>query len=526
MISMIVLLYPSTANAYTFRQNNCRTGYVSAGVGLPLKRQFVIDLKAPIVSSPVAVNDTLYIGARDSCIRAFFGTNVLWEHHTGGWVDATPTYMRGHVYAGSRDGMTYDLDARTGDSLGMYPSTNQMSSPLVTDSIIAFGRGGGNSHLMAYGVRSRGYLWHVVNDQMVYSSPAINDSVLVYGDDGGGLFAVDAFTGKRLWKYATDGGVYLSSPAIDGNRVFFSPGDYDKCVYALNLADGSLLWKSAPQIEAGAVPLPKRLIWMVAAGSPEHRAQTLTALGKAGAIAPSNASALRDVAAGKSAAFVPLGGNATSSAAVGDSAVYVVHMEYGYPKNRFSITAFDIATGVEAWSFSDVRSCELLGFCSSPLVSDSVVFVGWGEGKVYALDAWTGAVLWQDSLDGDIMASPTAENGKLYVATYSGKIAVYSRGADVPGDFVNGTYCYPNPARGRTAHIQVRAGNAGAMTLTLYTLQEKPVITKSRQMTAGELYIYDWDLKSVANGAYIAKVTMKYAGGKTDMKFIKIAVLR
>jgi hypothetical protein len=45
-------------------------------------------------------------------------------------------------------------------------------------------------------------------------------------------------------------------------------------------------------------------------------------------------------------------------------------------------------------------------------------------------------------------------------------------------------------------------------------------------MTAGELYVYDWDLKNVANGAYIAKVVMKYASGKTQTKFLKIAVLR
>jgi hypothetical protein len=169
-----------------------------------------------------------------------------------------------------------------------------------------------------------------------------------------------------------------------------------------------------------------------------------------------------------------------------------------------------------------------MGYCSSPVVTDRHAFAGMGQGHFVALSSADGSVAWQDSLDGDILSSPAITSGRLFAATFAGSIYAWQMQEAAPfaGTFMDSSYCYPNPARGAVSHIRIVTASAGELTITIYTMAEKPATFLSRRMAAGEIYLYDWDLKNVANGAYIAKTVMKYASGKTETKFIKIAVLR
>ena len=230
---IIICLLACCVYAQMFRANSSRSGQVNTAITTPLVKLHTVDINALITSSPVTVNDTLYTGARDSSVYAFYGGTKLWEFKTGGWVDASPLYHEGKIYAGSRDGNLYILNASTGDSVGVIANNNaQCSSPIIYDSLIVFGRGGWNRQINAYNIYKNGkYVWHYRNNQMVYSSPALQDSIVVYGENGGNLVALNAHTGSLIWKYQTEGGVYLSSPAISSGIVYFSPGEYDKNIF-------------------------------------------------------------------------------------------------------------------------------------------------------------------------------------------------------------------------------------------------------------------------------------------------------
>jgi outer membrane protein assembly factor BamB len=59
---------------------------------------------------------------------------------------------------------------------------------------------------------------------------------------------------------------------------------------------------------------------------------------------------------------------------------------------------------------------------SSPAVAGSVVFVGSEDGRLYAVDAASGAKLW-DFLTGDkITSSPAVVNGVVYVGSHDGNV--------------------------------------------------------------------------------------------------------
>jgi len=121
-MSIALLLSASIAFAYTFRQENTGNGNAGEAIALPINRTVTCSLNAPVLSSLCLVNDTLFICARDSSVYSIYNGAVIWKFKTRGWVDATPAYYNGSVYAGSRDGLVYVLNAATGDSIDFTSS--------------------------------------------------------------------------------------------------------------------------------------------------------------------------------------------------------------------------------------------------------------------------------------------------------------------------------------------------------------------------------------------------------------------
>lgn len=58
---------------------------------------------------------------------------------------------------------------------------------------------------------------------------------------------------------------------------------------------------------------------------------------------------------------------------------------------------------------------------SSPAVVDGVVYVGSGDGNVYALNASSGVKLWNYNI-GSAFSSPAVVNGVVYIGSWDGNI--------------------------------------------------------------------------------------------------------
>ncbi len=63
---------------------------------------------------------------------------------------------------------------------------------------------------------------------------------------------------------------------------------------------------------------------------------------------------------------------------------------------------------------------------SSPTVAGGVVYVGSGDGKLYAFNAQTGAMLWTGSTGGAINSSPAVVGGVVYVGSGDGKLYAFN----------------------------------------------------------------------------------------------------
>ncbi len=70
------------------------------------------------------------------------------------------------------------------------------------------------------------------------------------------------------------------------------------------------------------------------------------------------------------------------------------------------------------WTVLDTGSA----FHSSPVVYDGLVYIGGGDGKIYALDAYTGDVQWSYQTGDEVRATPCVVRGALYVGSLDGHI--------------------------------------------------------------------------------------------------------
>ena len=59
---------------------------------------------------------------------------------------------------------------------------------------------------------------------------------------------------------------------------------------------------------------------------------------------------------------------------------------------------------------------------SSPAVAGGVVFVGSYDGKVYALNASTGALIWSYTTGASVFSSPAVAGGVVYVGSDDRKV--------------------------------------------------------------------------------------------------------
>ena len=123
------------------------------------------------------------------------------------------------------------------------------------------------------------------------------------------------------------------------------------------------------------------------------------------------------------------------------------------------ITALNLADGSQVWSYESALPVLTVRGTSSPLVLEPLVVVGLASGKVIALDKQLGIPRWEVRLaspDGrselerlvDIDGEPAWLNGRIYAASYHGKVASISLQGEVQWEEEGSSYTHPELALG------------------------------------------------------------------------------
>jgi len=318
-------------------------------------------------------------------------------------------------------------------------------------------------------------LWTYDTGTSVTSSPAIVDGRLYIGDLGvwngthynGTLYALDANTGALLWTYTTGGSIY-SSPAVAYGKVYFLSTDGN--FYALNAVTGALVWSkggmgggwpwSSPAVHNGRVFVATGNGWVhsLDAGTGAVIPPWPTFIGgnPNGPIAVVNGKVYSgthnfDATNPTLVALDELTGaiiwnynhtawNATEVGMINSNGVSVadgdgdgdLEVYFGivtwnnppapspYPTGK--AIALDEATGVPVWmyTFRPITAPSGGGpgwSTSTPAVHAGKVFIGSDDAYVYALDAGTGAWVWEFQTGDAVWSAPAVADGKVFVAS-------------------------------------------------------------------------------------------------------------
>jgi polyvinyl alcohol dehydrogenase (cytochrome) len=203
-----------------------------------------------------------------------------------------PTVVNGRVYVGSSEGKVYALDAKTGCTIWVFQAERGVRASIVLgpDNVAYFGDTGANAY--AVNAETGKQVWKVkVDDYLtarVTGGPKLYDGKLYvpissrdewFASAGpysccrfrGSVVALDAATGKQIWKTYTipdpatkmttsdgsqawgpSGSGVWTSPTIDAQKGVFYVGTGDgytgssqplsDSVLAISLSDGNIVW--------------------------------------------------------------------------------------------------------------------------------------------------------------------------------------------------------------------------------------------------------------------------------------------
>jgi outer membrane protein assembly factor BamB len=257
--------------------------------------------------------------------------------------------------------------------------------------------------------------WRFKTSGRVISSPAIVSGVVYVGSTDGNLYALDASAGTLKWKFSTESWV-TSSPAVDSGNVYFL--SYDSNFYAVDAASGQLKWKFRTGGEKRYAGKHLHHLQPAAETMPDPWDFYLSS--------PSVWSSHVYFGSGDGNVYALDGNSGTlkwkfqtgdvihSSPAIVDGTLFVGSWDsYLY--------ALDADTGKEKWRFKTGEDPEIhnhVGIQSSPVVVDGTVYFGCRDANVYALDAATGKQKWRFSNDGSwVNNSPVIDQGRIYYGT-------------------------------------------------------------------------------------------------------------
>jgi outer membrane protein assembly factor BamB len=328
----------------------------------------------------------------------------VWTYRAGSLVEFPPAIAYGRLYFSTNTGKFVAVNAKTGKRAWKYLSGRCVAaSPAVGDQqhgsvyavfmnrppcnrkkaadgkVIAFAAGHGNIR------------WQKTIGP-TESSPLLVGNRLYTGDWNGRIWALDARTGRTLWRSGGLGPI-KGAPALAGGRLYV--GSYDGHLYCFGAKTGRLLWKAKAQSRlyghARFYSTPAVAYGRVYIGGTDGKVYSYGA------------------ASGKLRWSHSTGGYVYASPAVWNQLVLV-----GSYSKKFS--AFDAATGAQKWSYK--VNAPISG--SATVIGNIVYFATLGKkttGRTYALNARTGKLVWTFP-DGKYTPA-VAEKGRLYLIGYA-----------------------------------------------------------------------------------------------------------
>lgn len=168
---------------------------------------------------------------------------AAWRVALGGSVKATPAVADGTAYIGAGNGVFRSVSLTDGSTNWTYATGGMIASTaaLVGD-VVVFGSGDG--HIYGLEAATGARRWKIDAGKGVYGAAVADAEGIVYiGTNAGEVFAVRAANGEVKWRWGKAAMAIESAVCLGADKVFV--GAWDGYVYAIDRATGTLAWKQA-----------------------------------------------------------------------------------------------------------------------------------------------------------------------------------------------------------------------------------------------------------------------------------------
>jgi outer membrane protein assembly factor BamB len=280
-------------------------------------------------------------------------------------------------------------------------------------------------------------LWHYVERPLLEYPPVYADGKLYAVNNNGTAFALDANTGKLLWKRSI-GRLNASSPTYYKNHLYIVnlvPGH----VVKLDAKSGKLIWKrrlpgraeSSPAVIGNTLYFGCENDQLFALSTHSGRLRWATTLGGPVKSAPAYRDGVLyvgDYGGDMNAVDARTGKIRWQTASLGQgfgtsgefySTPALAFGRVYAGNNDHRVYSFSQKTGALAWSHSTGGYVYSGPSVAATSHAPPTVYIGSFDGNIYALDAKTGATRWAHSAGGSVVGSLAAIGNIVYVAEFS-----------------------------------------------------------------------------------------------------------
>lgn len=167
---------------------------------------------------------------------------AIWRTQLDGGSRATPLLYNGNLYVGANDGSFYSLRAKDGKERWKKEiGAEVIGSATTYGGQILFGATDGTFRSL---LENGNEAWIWKDAKGVYSSPTVDEKGIVYfGTNGADLIALNAETGKEVWRNTDPDYAIEAAPTIAGDLLLF--GAWDGYLHAVDRRTGKSAWKTA-----------------------------------------------------------------------------------------------------------------------------------------------------------------------------------------------------------------------------------------------------------------------------------------
>jgi outer membrane protein assembly factor BamB len=330
---------------------------------------------------------TLYVGNESGELRAIDAQgNIRWTVATGKAIRAQPTVIGPHVLVASDSGYLHQLDRKSGKEIWRARIDSGAPARIPTDgkgtrwdrygsSVVAAGQrlfiASRDKNLYALDRKTGRELWRVAAGDLMTATPAIFRDLVIFAAYDGKVQAVNVKDGAPRWTYDAKLAV-TGDVIVAGDRVVIGSRSYD--LIALDASTGKELWK--------------HYYWFSWVESPPVVRDGVVYTGSSDA---THVYAI-DLADGKRRWKTAVPGWSWQRAAVGANTLVAGTAGAGaYPGSRAgSLVSLDRESGAIRWIHLEPPTEEVAksgaswGFGSSPVLVDGVVYAADLGGRVYA----------------------------------------------------------------------------------------------------------------------------------------------